>query len=290
MKNTPMKRHLFRSTQRGRINFQEVLDYFQDLPNFEIYYDKEEVDIIYTDNDFGFQYEFKITKVSQVKDIYKLNPAYLNINFMLCLPLLVPSFAIKEILNFTAKVCKFFDLSVYHESFEDVRQFSVADMYSLFQGLQMQYLDEFGCGEKIFIDQDKLNAICKYQRMIDKLIEYTHSEAEVNPCYPIIDRDNNEYGICTYFNFGNPTLFAPYFDFVNIKDEDGEFLVRREEFLKLMDKYLAKTEEYLPDMYVLKAKGAKQSKGQISKLKKCAIVDQVFETLRISDLLDKTNN
>lgn len=288
MKNMPINIHFFRSGIKGRINYQEVLDYFQELPNFEIYYDKDEVDIIYTDDEFGFQYEYKITKVSQVKAIYKLDPAYLNINFMLCLPLLIPAYAVKEILNFTQKLCKYFELSMYHESFDDVKPFSIADLYSLFASSQLAYLEENGAGDKVFYDTEKLCVVCKYQRMMDNLSECLHGEVEVNPCTPIIDRNNQEFGICCQWHIGIPTLFAPYFDFVNVEDEDGEqFKIRRADFMKFMDKYLIKLDSVLQDLYVLKPKQAKSSKSVVSKLRKYAIVDQEFQNLRISDLLDK---
>lgn len=288
MENTPVNIHFFRPTTLGRINYTDLLNYFQELPNFEIYYDQEEVDIVYTDNDFGFQYEFKITKVSQVKAIYKLDAAYLNASFMLCLPILIPEYAAKEIINFTQKVCKQFDLSIYHESFDDVRPFNVADVYSLFSTSQNAYLEENGAGNKIYYPNEKLTTICVYQRTLDNLYESVHRESVVNPCVPIIDWNNNEFGIRTDWNVGIPTVFAPYFDFVKVSDEENDvFLIRRDDFLKFMDKYLTRTEAYLPDMYILKPKQAKACRGIVSKLKKYAIQDRDFEELRIVDLIDK---
>ena len=43
----------------------------------------------------------------------------------------------------------------------------------------------------------------------------------------------------------------------------------------------------LPDMYYIKAKAAKQSRGLTGRLRRYAIVDQVFEQLPICDLLDR---
>ena len=115
-----------------------------------------------------------------------------------------------------------------------------------------------------------------------------HGDEEVNPCTPVIDRTNAEFGIRTDWNFGIPTVFAPHFDFVLIKDEEGEkFMIRRDNFLKIMDKYLSKTDAYLPDLYYIKPKQAKSAKGTLSKLRKFMIVDRNFEELRIVDLLDK---
>lgn len=288
MENMPINLHFFSSTAKGRINYTTLLDYFQELPNFDIYYDNEVCDIIYTDNDFGFQYEFKITKGSQINDIYKLNPAYLNINFMLCLPILIPAYAIREILNFTQKLCKQFDLSVYHRSFNDVKAFDIPVIYSLFSSEQKAYLEENPNNNKVFVESDKLTAICKYERTIDNLVECFHNEVIVNHSKPIINYNTNEFGICTLWNAGIATAFAPYFDIVLIKDEEGnEFKVRRRDFMKYMDKYLFKIDSYLPDLYVLKKKQAKSCKGVVSKLKKFAITDDDFTDLRFADLIDK---
>ena len=206
---------------------------------------------------------------------------------MLCLPLLIPGFAVREILELTQKMAKTFDLSIYHESFDDVKPFSLADLHSLCECSQRAYLEENGPGDKVLYDFEKLNVICKYQRMNENLYESFHEEVQVNLCTPIIDRRANEFGICTEWNIGIPTLFAPYFDYVNVKDEEGvEFKIRREDFMKYMDKYLVKLDVILPDLYVLKPKQAKASKSVVNKLRRCQIEDCDFSTLRISDLLD----
>lgn len=280
--------HFFRNTQNGRIDYAELLKYFQDQPNFEIEYDDKEVNIIYSDHEFGFKYMYQITKISKVKGVYKLDPAFLNINFMLCLPLLIPSFATKEILGFALKLTKVFDLQVYYDTFVDVKPFNIADIYSLFSNEQRKYLETNTPADKVFFDSDKLNTICKYQRNIENINESYHFEVSVNLCKPIYDRQNKEFGICTVWNSGIPTLLAPYFDYVDVKDENGEsFLVRRSDFIKLMDKYLTKVEDSFPDMYLIKAKAAKASRGMASKLRKYAIIDQNFEILPICNILDK---
>lgn len=286
--NMTLNIHFFRNNQKGRIDYQEIFQYFMTLSDFEIQYDDSEVNIIYTDNEFGFKYMYKITRVSQVQDIYKLDPAYLNINFMLCLPILIPSFAAKEILDLAQRISRLFDLQVYHSSFTDVRLFNVADLNSLFADTQSTYLEEHTPKDKILYDSKKLNAICKYQRNIDCFNEQYHYDVTVNPCVPIIDYKNNEFGICTTWNAGIPSLFVPYFDFVNVKEESGEsFYIRRADFMKFMEKYLTKVDNSFEDLYCIKSKGAKSSKSVISKLRKYAITDQEFVSLPLCDLLDK---
>ncbi len=288
MDNLTINIHFFRNAQKGRIDYAELLKYFQEQPNFEIEYDDHEVNLIYTDVEFGFKYMYQITKVSKVKGVYKLNPAFLNINFLLCLPLLIPSYAVKEILNFALKIAKQFDLEVFHQSFSDVRSFNTPELYSLFSSEQKKYLENNELKGKVFLDTTKLNAICKYQRYINNLIEAFHHEVSVNPCKPIYDYNNKEFGISTTWNVGVATLFAPYFNYVDVKDENGEcFLVRREDFMKFMEKYLTQVEDSLPDMYYIKPKAAKSSRGVAAKLRKYAIVDQTFEDIPICNILDR---
>ena len=288
MENMTININFFRNNQKGRIDYQELFEYFMSQPDFEIQYDDSEVNIVYTDNEFGFKYMYKITRVSQVREIYKLDPAYLNINFMLCLPILIPSFAAKEILQHAQKISKLFDLQVYHSSFKDVKLFNMADLYSLFADAQREYLEEHTPEGKVFYDSNKLNAICKYQRNMDNFKEQFHYDIVVNPCTPIIDYHNNEFGICTTWNVGIASLFVPYFDFVLVKEESGDsFYIRRGDFMKFMEKYLTKVDNSFNDLYSIKAKAAKSSKTVVSKLRKYAIVDQEFVALPICDLLDK---
>ena len=63
------------------------------------FYSSKDVEIVYTDKEFQFTYSYLITKVSQVRQIYKLNPAFVNVNFLLQLPTLVPEYVVKEILS-----------------------------------------------------------------------------------------------------------------------------------------------------------------------------------------------
>ena len=288
MNNLTINIHFFRNSQNGYIPFDELKKFFLSHPNFEIEYDDKELNIIYSDHEFGFKYMYQLSKISKVKGVYKLDAAYLNVNFMLCLPLLIPSFAVKEILGFALKLSKAFDLKVYHESFTNVKQFNIADIYSLFSVEQRKYLETNSPVGKVFYEADRLNTICKFQRNLESINANYRYEISVNPCKPILDRANNEFGISTIWNAGIPTLFAPYFDYVDVKDENGEsFLVRRTDFIRTMDKYLTRVEDSFPDMYLIKAKAAKQSRGMASRLRRYAIVDQTFEEIPICDLLDK---
>jgi hypothetical protein len=204
------------------------------------------------------------------------------------LPILIPTFIAKEILGFAQKLCKEFELVVYNDTFDDVRQFNLVELYSLFDKTRNAYIDEFGLQNKIPIDTEKLSEICKYQRTVDSLREYYHNEVDVNYCEPIIDKTTNEHGISCTWNFGIPTVFPPHLDYICINDEENvKFMVRRADFYAIVGKYLEEIVGFLPDMYILKAKKARAARKTINKLRKFAIVDQNFKEVRISDFIDR---
>ena len=280
--------NFFRNNDAGRIDYEELLAYFDELEGFSTYMSEDEVEMVFVDKDFNFSYRYLITKKSRVNQIYKLSPKYTNVNFLLEMPVLIPTFIAKEILSLCQKICKAFELDVYHDSFDDVKQFNMVTLLSLFHESRDAYIEEYGSQGKLPFDEFKLDEICKYQRSIGSLREYLHNEIDVEPCDVIIDRNTNEYGICSTFNSGIPTLFPPHIDFVRIHDEENiEFMVRRADFFTLMGRFLDENRDDLPNMSLLKPKKARQSRKVINKLRKVAIVDSNFESLNICDLIDK---
>ena len=283
-----IKINFFRSNSAGNIDYEKVLAFFDEIPNFKVYYTDDVVEIVYIDKEFKFSYRYLITKQSKVNQIYKLSPLFTNINFLLEMPVLIPTFLAKEILTLTQKICKTFELEIYHDSFDDVKPFNMVDTLTLFNENREAYIEEYGMQNKYAFDPEKLNEVCKFQRTVDNLREYYHNEVDVQYCEPIIDKATNEYGICCTWNLGIPTVFPPHIDFVRIHDEENvEFMVRREDFYGVMGKYLVDIVNFLPDMHLLKPKQARSSKKAINKLRKFAIVDQNFQTIRLCDLIDR---
>jgi hypothetical protein len=279
--------HFFRDSSLEKLDFAKVLEFFDSYPNFKIYYTDDEVQIDYRDDDFKFSYRYLITKKSRVNQIYKLNPVYLNVNFLLELPVLIPSFLVKEILTLTQKICKLFDLEIYNDTFKDVQPFNLADVVVLFEEMRRKTVEEYGMQDKLSFEKDKLDEICRYQRSVASLRDYYHNEVDVNLVEPIMDKITNEYGISVVWNVGRPTVFPPHLSYVYVKEESNiPFLVRRKDFMSIMNKYLIEIVNFLPDMYILKAKQAKSARKVLNRLRKVAIIDQNFKSIRLANLLD----
>ena len=280
--------HFFRKSSLEKLDYAKVLEYFETLPNFKIFVTEEYVEIAYSDVEFSFNYRYLITKQSRVSRIYELNPMYSNVNFLLEMPILIPSFLAKEILTVTQKVCKIFDLEIYQDYFEDVQAFNLVDVLVLFEKTRANYIEENGLKDKITFDNEKLNIICKYQRSVDSLRDYYHNEVDVKYCIPIIDEKNNVSGISYTWSLGKPTVFPPYIEFVYIVDDDGmKYLVSRADFYRILNKYFIEIKTFLPDLYIIKAKQAKKAKREMKKLRKCVITNYEFKNLRLCDVIEK---
>ena len=174
--------HFFRNSSLEKLDYFQVLEFFDNQPNFEIYYADDYVEILHVDAEFNFQYRFLITKKSRVSKIYKLNPMFTNVNFLLEMPILIPSFIAKEILSTIQKLCRTFELGIYHDAFNDVKQFNVVEFLDFFEKQRSLYIRDFDIDDKITFDGEKLNIICKFQRSVDSLIDYYHNEVAVNLC------------------------------------------------------------------------------------------------------------
>ena len=278
--------HFFRNSTLEKIDYSKVLDFFDNQPNFETYYTDDYVEVIHKDPEFNFSYRFLITKKSRVSKIYKLNPMFSNVNFLLEMPIMIPSFLAKEILSTIQKLSRMFELGIYHDSFEDVKPFNVVEFLDFFEKQRALYIQENGMNGKITFDSEKLNVICKFQRSVDNLVDYYHTEVIVNQCYPILDKNTGESGICYDWRFGTPIIFAPYVTFINIIDDENEkMLVRRDELIQILDKYLDEITNFLPDMFILKAKKAKNVKREIKKIKKIEM-DKNYTVLRMCDVIE----
>lgn len=270
-----------------KIDFQKVLEFFEDIPNFQIFYAEDYVEIKYRDTEFDFEYRYLITKKSRVSQIYKLNPMFSNVNFLLEMPLLIPTFLAKEIFTLAQKLCKSFELGCYNDLFDDIKAFNIVDLLVFFESQRSAYMAENGTCGKIAYDAEKLNVICKFQRSVDSLIDYYHNEVTVNLCYPVYDEISGDKGICYDWRIGTSVIFPPYVDYINISDvEEGSMFVRKDELFEIIGKKLVEIKNFLPDMYIVKDRQAKACKKDIKKIRKIMINDRDFKILCLSDVIE----
>jgi len=280
--------HFFRKNNLEKLDFNNVLDYFDTLPNFKTYYTNDMVEILYSDTEFSFTYRYLITKQSRVAKIYELNPLYSNVNFLLEMPVLIPSFLAKEILTVTQKICKIFDLDIYADTFDDVQPFNLVDVLVLYEQKLRETIEEHGLQGKIRYDSEKLNIVCKYQRFVDSLRDHYNNTIDVNYVIPIADDEAGISGMSYTWNLGRPAVFPPYIDYIYVEDNEGDrLLLTRDDFYKVMNKYFTEIKTFLPDLFIIKEKSARSSHRELKKLRKFDILNEYnMRSLRLSDVIE----
>lgn len=279
--------HFFRKNSSEKFDYTKILDYFETLPSFKVFYTDDYVEAVCNDKEFEFEYRYLITRKSRVNRIYDLSPAYININFLLEMPVLIPSFLAKEILMLAQKVCKQFDLDIYHESFTDVKPFNVVDMLVLFEKMRAEYIDTYGLQGKIKFDSEKLGIVFKYERSIQSLVDYYNGEVTVNNCFPIVSHANNVAGICYRWTIGTPSVFPPYLDYIYVDMDGVTALLKRDDFYRVLNKYFIEIKTVLPDLFVIKGKSAKATRKEAKKISKYAIDGSTFIPLRLCDVIEE---
>ncbi len=279
--------HFFRKNSLGKIDYTKILEYFETLPNFKIYYTDDNVEMVYSDHEFEFEYRFLITKQSKVTRIYELNPMYSNINFMVEIPLLIPSFLAKEILTLVQKITKLFDLEIYQNELKDVEPFNLVDILVLFEKHRREYLENHEVTDKILYDNEKLNIICKYQRSIASLEDYYNHSVAVGRCIPVVDHEKAVSGISYTWQFGKPAIFPPYIDYIFIETDEETVLISREDLYRILAKYFIEIKTVLPDLYIMKEKQAKKARKEFKLLKKSHLAELDFTMLRLCDVIEK---
>lgn len=278
--------HFFRKNHLEKLDFSKLLEYFENLPNFKIYYVSDYVEIAYSDIEFSFKYRYLITKQSRVTKIYELSPMYTNINFMLEMPIMIPSFLAKEILTITQKLCKIFDLDIYHDSFEDVQAFNLVDVLVLFEEIRSTHIADHGLQGKITYYNERLNIICKYQRSVESLREHYENTVDVNYCVPIVAPEAGIQGISYTWKFQRPSVFPPFADYIFVETESEKLLVKREDFYRIISKYFTEIKTYLPDLYVIKGKQTRKVKRELKKLRKVNLNIENYTKLRLCDVIE----
>lgn len=281
--------HFFRKNSLPKLDFNNVLDYFDTLPNFKTFYSDDVVEILYSDSEFSFSYRYLITKQSRVAKIYDLNPMYSNVNFLLEMPVLIPSFLAKEILTLAQKISKLFDLEIYAETFDDVQTFNLVDVLVLYEQNLTQYIEEHGLQGKITYDGDKLNIICKYQRFVESLQDHYEHKVDVDYVIPVIDEDAGISGMSYTWQINKAAIFPPYIDYIYVIDnENQKILLTRDDFFRTMNKYFIEIKTFLPDLYMIKEKQARSTHRELKKLRKFDInAEYNLRPLRLSDVIEE---
>ena len=282
--------HFFRKHSSGKLDYEKLINYFEEQENFKVFQTSEYVEIKYYDPEFNFSYRYLITRQCRVQRLYDLDPMYGNQNFMMELPLLIPSFLAKEALGGCANLCKVFDFAVYSDTFPNVQPFLLVDMLVHFEKEKKRCVSEQGMQGRMPFNADKLNVVCKYQRK-RSILEELYEGIPTGKIVPAHDEQYGFSGMTTTWILGTPLIFPPYTDYFVITNNDLEgqatYVLKRDDFFKVFQKRLVELHSELPDLYMVKGRQAKKTKKEVKKIKKYSMSEIRFKPLRLCDVIEE---
>ena len=133
--------HFFKNRAKDRIDFSQLIDdYFDLIENSKIESTDEEVKITINLPQFSCEYCYLITKRSRVSSIYKLNSEYVNINLLCEIPEVLPQYVMRVILKQIEELCSKFELSIYHNQIDNIKDFKLFEILQLLIKGRAHYL------------------------------------------------------------------------------------------------------------------------------------------------------
>lgn len=278
--------HFFKEKKR-HVDVEVLIDFFENIEGFTIEMDDSSVRFLYTHTHLPFQALFKITPKSQVPDIYRLNPRFLDVNFHMEMPILTPNYMAKNVFDIIKKICHQFDLNIYNEMFEDVLPFKMELLEKVFKMLKNAYIEKNPVllNDYFILPTEKLTVVHRY---LDDLVELQKYYKELNtyvPKYHFLSDEGHELKIGIEWLEHTLTVFPPHIDYVFYRMNGEIKVLFSEEVLSTLNRYLMDVPGFIRGTKVIEKKWLRKAHKIMRKMK-FTNAEQKFEKQSIKKLLD----
>lgn len=279
--------HFFKEKSRN-LDMVEVVDYFETLDNFEVEMDEKSVRFLYTHPNLGYTCAFFMTPKSQVPNIQRLSPQFLEVNFHLKLPILSPNYFVKHVIQLVKKVCDRFNFFVLSEMFEDVLAFNQERIYKVFEMVKRAYIEKYPQEAQnfVFLREEKLSGILRYIDEKKNLQSYYDDLDTILPKYYFIKDENDEPFIATEWKEGETIVFPPFLDYILFHQSEGIIkVIAYEAFVQKFNKILLDVPGFLQDTKVM-PKNKSKSINKKTKKGKWTPVSKSFTKQHLNLFMD----
>lgn len=279
--------HFFKEKSRT-IDMEQVVEHFEAEEGYEIEMDDKSVRFLYSQPNLGYVCAFYITRKSQVPNIQRVSPKYLEVNFHLEIPILSPNYFVKQVIQQVKKICDKFNLYVLSEMFNDVLEFNSDRIFRVYQMVKKAYLEKYPeeYDKYYFFREEKLNGILRYTDELVSLQSYYDDLDTIVPKYHYIkDEENNPY-LAVEWKENTLSVFPPYVDYLLFRESDDMVkVIDYNEFLKKTDKILLDVPGFLQGTKVISKKAGKKV-SKIGKKHKFSPVTKSFTRYHLHQILD----
>lgn len=283
--------HFFKNRAKDRIDFSALIDdYFDKIENSKIESTDEELRITINLPRFSCSYYFLITKRSRVSSIYKLNSEYVNINLLCEIPELLPRYVMRVILKQIEELCVKFELAVYHDQIDNIKEFKLFEILQLLIKDRSRYLQENENLVVYPVPEHILNQICLYQMISDRLPTYVSND--LVPCNYInlIDRTTKQVEFAINWKVEQPIVFPPQLSYIQVEEEENLIaLIPADIFFKYATRFTYEIKDKTVDlkMMYLDEKGCHKVKKLLRKMRKHIVSISNFEVISLTNLIEE---
>jgi hypothetical protein len=278
--------HFFKEKSR-KIDIDELVFHFEKIVGMEVEMDEQSVRFLYTHPNLGYKAMFCITPKSQVPDIYRLSPKFLDLNFRMEMPILVPDYLAKHMFELVKNVCDKYDFHVYNELFEDVLPFKMDVVFKVFSMIKEAYISKNPVllSDYHMMPKDKLSSILRY---LDDLLELQAYYQELDtyvPKYHFLIENSNRLAIGIEWKEHKLTVFPPYIDYLFYRDQEIIKVIKFDEAYALIEKYLQDVPGFIKGTKVIPKKLSKKV-FKIMKKTKFTQYNHTFSKVDLRKLID----
>ncbi len=282
--------HFFKN-RNERIDFEDLIDnYFNTLDNVTITSDDSECRITINMVDFNFAYHYLITKRSHVSSIYKLSYDYVNVNMLIDIPLNIPQFLIKAILQQVDEMCKRFGFSIYYEQLDNIREFRFFEVFQSILKERKKYFEDNPDLEYYKIPEEKLNKICIYQKIMKDLPHIVNADVMSNPYIVMVNKETGKVELSINWRVGEATVFPPELSYVHVEEEENLInLIPMDIFMKYVAHYMYEIKDSASKikMLFLNQKYSTKARKYLKKMKKYLVSSSRFEIIKFINLIEE---
>lgn len=277
--------YFFKKKSR-KIDLDQLIAFFESIEGFNIQIDEQSACFNYLHPRLHYDAQFIITPKSQVPDIYRLSPKFLDLNFRLEITILTPDFVAKQLFELVKKICDTFDFHIYNEMFEDVMTYKPEVVLKVFQMIKEAYIkkNQLILGNFQFVEKEKLQDIFRYLDDQYELQEYYKELQTYVPKYHFLTVDK-KLKIGIEWKENTLTVFPPYLDFLFYRQSEQIKVVTYQQAAQLFDKYVEDVPGFIKGTKVVSKSNAKKV-YRIMKKTKFDAVDHTFAKTNIKNLMD----
>lgn len=278
--------HFFKEKSR-KIDLEQLIAFFESIEGIHVEMDEKSVRFHYIHPRLQHESLFIITPKSQVPDIYRLSPKFLDLNFHLEMPILTPDYLAKHLFEMVKKVCDRFDFHIYNEMFEDVLAFKMEVIVKVFDMVKQAYIakNPLLLSDYHLLPKDKLHAIFRYLDDLAELQKYYQELETYVPKYHFLVTEKKELKTGIEWKEHTLTVFPPFLDVVFYRLPNEIKVIRYDELYPLIEKYLIDVPGFIKGTKVMPKKLSSKV-YRIMKKTKFTQVTHTFQKETVKKLLD----